>query len=62
MSRAIMEKPAPQSYSMDWVNRGGTRICADIRIEPGNNDKPADIQRVFEDFCATMRDTLLVTN
>ncbi len=55
-----MEKPAPQSYSIDWFHRCGTRIRAELWIEPGNNDTPADIELIFEDFCAAMRDTLLV--
>ena len=55
-----MDKPAPRSYSMDWTHRCGARICAELRIEPGNNDTPADILLMFEDFCGDMRDTLLL--
>ena len=60
LSMFVMEKPAPLSYSIDWTHRCGTRICAEICIKPGNNETPADIERTFEDFCAAMRDTLLV--
>jgi hypothetical protein len=62
LSLFVMEKPAPLllSYSVDWTHRGGTRICAEICIKPGNNETPADIERTFEFFCDDMRDTLLV--
>ena len=60
VSGLVMEKPAPQVYRMDWTHRRGTRICAELQIEPGNNDTQADIKLMFENFCADMRDTLLV--
>ena len=56
-----MGKPSSVTHSVDWLHQGGTRICAEFHIEPGNNNvTPADIEQVFAGFCNAMRDTLLV--
>ncbi len=47
-----------ETYHMDWFHEGGTRIRAEIEMEPGNNE--TDVERVFDLFCDSLKYTIFV--
>lgn len=55
----MLESPAAQLYSIDWIDNKGTRIIANFQIVPGNNENQADVVMSFNCFCQAIQTTLL---
>jgi len=47
----IIPRASASSFSLDWRDLHGTRIIAEIRIEPGANCCEASVEAAYESFC-----------